>query len=121
MCVTNLFFSLAGALEEDMSKYSEALFASDVVKMPCFDAPVQIRKAADSTRVVSSLAGGFAAATGTVLFPSIELCKGCLPKFLRFPQQTKNRAGPSQDPSTRCHPLLVLVFLRNSQVVALVP
>ncbi|ELR21133.1 domain found in dishevelled, egl10, and pleckstrin domain containing protein [Acanthamoeba castellanii str. Neff] len=58
---------LAGALEEDMTKYSEGLFASDVVKLPCFGAPVQIRYKADDTRVAgtqaSSLAAGFAAAS----------------------------------------------------------
>jgi hypothetical protein len=51
-----------------MTKYSEGLFASDVVTLPCFGAPVQIRYKADDARVAgtqaSSLAAGFAAASG---------------------------------------------------------
>jgi hypothetical protein len=66
-------YRLGGALEEDINKYSEGIFASDVVKLPCFDAPVQLRAKAEDARVTgaaqaTSLAAGFAAATGTFYF-----------------------------------------------------
>jgi len=42
-----------------MSKYSEGIYASDLVKLPCFDVPVQIRRQTDDGRMVAT--GNFTA------------------------------------------------------------